>query len=285
MSLDLTISTEAGSKGRSFKGSLLASIDADRLWEGGNGADPMLRRPVYAVVGSSEQQSKTLLANLRTGRKAELGVVESHRKAPLRMELLRSAGYRFVQQRCPSGVVIVAYLPDLFEIDPGMVDPKQITFVLAPSREWVSQDAMSPAVVADAVAHGLSLGVDVCENWRDDDAPAIEARLADWARLAPLFAAYIDRRTRAPLIPSVAFQLQLFVACLDKGFATLSTPPHTSRFKRDAPFGMNVAMGYREHDVEEIGHLPGVAFRATHEDFEPFLAEQAALYVKTGRKI
>lgn len=249
------IQTGDGEKGRSFRATLLAYVRAFEF-----GTDNI--RPAYMTLATSAAEAAPFLANLRKGRKAE---VANGGKGD-RFELLKSAGYAFALQKHPEGTAITAYLPGLFALDPGMVDPTGVRFVVLPSRQW----AAAHPVDAKAVAHARR----AC--------PDVEGDFAALAPTATLFAAYLDRRTRCPLIADQGFYLQILVAALTQGLASLSTRDRYGG--RDRPWGQHGFL--EEHDTEAVGLLPGVACRATHGALEAFLAEQVGIYygAKRGRK-
>lgn len=135
----LVIRTGKSEKGRSFQGTLLAYADADALWTLG-GANTEVHRPVWFVAACSEQEAGPFQANLRLGNMAEVpnGNRGTGRNSKGdRFELCRSARYQYAVQRLPAGTVIQAFLPELFAIDPGMVDPEAVRFVMVPAKTWL----------------------------------------------------------------------------------------------------------------------------------------------------
>src|SRR3990167_7260915 len=133
--MDLTevvIAPETGKKGRSFGALHLASATADALWPGGATKKGYVSRPVYAVFLGSDAEMRPFAANLQLGRLAATG---EHRRRHRQggYEFLKSAGYRQAVQRHEEGAVLTVYLPELLNLDPGMVDPEIVRFVLAPS--------------------------------------------------------------------------------------------------------------------------------------------------------
>jgi len=259
-------------KGRTFEALLLASVAANPFWPGGaTGSDNF--RPVWAMFAGSDQELRAFMANLTLGRKATFSGTGytgyRHRQSVL--ELLKSAGYQTIWQREAEGAIATVFLPELFQMDPGMVDPEGASFILLPSREWVQAQNLDPNPL---VQHARRCGFLL---------PPEE--LAKWAPLAFLFSAYLDRRTRCPLVTDGRFYMQLMLECLKQGLASFSTKdPY---YYHDRGFGENQALQYREQDVEEVGLLPGLAFRAKHPDLEKLMAEQVSVFFKLteGRTI
>lgn len=254
----LIIEPKTEGKGRSFEALALAWVTADTLWPGGNNGNSI--RPVWLMFAGSPEQLRAFSANLISGRKAQVLDLNSSRyeKHPPQMELLKSAGYALSSQRTSGSTVITAYLPDLFLIDPGMVDPAGIQFCLLPSQEWVDSQVWN---VDRAVEHVSKLEYNCTEE-----------ALQILAPISGLFAVYLDRRTRCPLIKDERFYLQLLCACLDRGLASLSSEATYSTWGRTS------SLGFKEFHTETVGLLPGIACRASHADMEQLLAEQAKLF-------
>lgn len=255
MPIDITIETQqnATKKGRTFKGQLIARVIGDGIWPGGE-TDTEVERPVFAVIVASVGEAGPLVANLRAGRRAILGEHRgySRRKAP-GIEFLKSAQYEWRTQRHPEGVIIQAFLRELVQLDGGLVDPSGIRFVLLPPASAIVKPAENAT------------------TWSQEDGPTDDDRaLIDG--LAPWFAAWVDRRTRAPLVPDRRFQALLLTRCLGAGLASFS---HDGRAYRTS-WGRTASLGYVETDLDLVGLGPGLAMKATHEEFERVLGETVA---------
>lgn len=206
---DLRIEPAEEGKGRTFRAAMLAHVEADHLWSSGSG-DTI--RPVYAAIAAGHGEIGPFLANLRTGRKAIVGPERYGKSKGRQVEFLRSAGYSYVTQRHPEGVVCQIFLREVVQLDPGMVDPKNgIRFLCMP-----------PAG-SDPVAHWI---------------------------------AWLDRRTRAPLIPDPAFHQMLLDRCIKAG----------------AVGGSARKLCYA-YGVEDVGLSTPIAMLASHAGFEELLAE------------
>ena len=252
-----------GDKGRTFEAILLAHVEADRLWDGGS-TSPDAIRPVWMMVGGSESEVKAFTANLRCGKKAILGNATHYRRKEQEYEILRSAGYQVTFQKVTSGMVATLHLPELFRLDPGMVDPEGVRFCILPPAEWTRSQSFDPAVVTHVQALGF-------------DKPAEE--IVSMIPLAALFCAYLDRRTHCPLVSDMRFYLQIFLSALNQGIASWSTDPQA--YYRDSPWGCHKHLGFKETDTSVVGLLPGVACMASHENLETFLAEQVDVYFQS----
>lgn len=250
-------------KGRAFTGTCLANVEADSLWPGGL-TDTKSERPVWAMFVGSEKELRPFIANLRLGRQASIvGERSYYRKKDPTIEFLKTAGYRFTWQREGSDAIVTAYLPDLFNLDPGMVDPKGVQFVLLPSAEWVARQTIDPGPIVDHIRSmgELPMGVEFFEGL---------------VPIAYLFAAYLDRRTRCPLLADGRFYMQLLCACLTKGLASMSTGDQY--YYGNAPWGYSIRHQFKEHNTQQAGLLPGISFMATQEAIEETLAEQVTLF-------
>lgn len=254
-------------KGRTFRAMCLATIEADSLWQGG-GADD--RRPVWSMFIGSENELRPFAVNLQLGRKAQFVSNTHSSKRDHRIELLKSARFALSFQREAEGSIATAYLPDLFRLDPGMVDPTGARFVLAPTAAWVASQKVDPKPL---VEHALRL------PYADKIEPELLPTLAP---MAYLFAAYLDRRTRLPLLADGRFYLQLLLACLDQGCASFADKASDRGYNGYAydrrAWGYNRGLRFFAEGVEDVGLAPPIAFGADHKAFGELLAEQVAVF-------
>jgi hypothetical protein len=239
-------------KGRSFTASCLAIVEADTLWDGGTISDDT--RPVFAMFAGSDQEMRPFQANLRIGKKAHfVSDQRSYRKKTDKIEFLRSAGYQYTWQREAEGSILTVRLPELFEMDPGMVDVWGAKFVMLPTKEWLAAQTIDPKPALD---HVKQLGFN-----RELD--------PNFVPLASLFAVYLDRRTRCPILMDERFYLQLFIASLTEGLAS---------FPDDGGYGDKFGVRKSFRFWQQTADLPelseAVAFKASHEQIEKLLAEQ-----------
>ncbi len=253
---ELVIQPKEEGKGRSFVSTLLASVQADALWARSS-ADST--RPVYMMFGGTENELRPFIANLQLGRKAEYLNPNRYSRTNDKLEVLKSVGYQTVWQRTPHGATVTMFLPELFRLDPGMVDPTGVTFVILPEKKWLASVEPNAA----ALDHIKPL------------ASKATPEQLDWIlRIAPLFIAYLDRRTRCPLINDVRFYAQVLVNALSDGLASFSSETHNYHNRE---WGKS-SWGFKEIDTDDIGLAPGLAFRTTHEVLEAFLAAQVKFF-------
>ncbi len=261
---DLVIQQADSKKGRVFGATQVALVTADGLFPEGASGETI--RPVWAMFAGTEAELRPFIANLRTGRKAEKPSNYSRRgNNSERLEFLKSVGYQVAWQKETEGCLVTLYHPDLFRLDPGMVDPDGISFVLLVPSAWSAAQNLDPAT---AVEHVQNIGCPV------DESLNLEALVPT----AHLFAAYLDRRTRCPILADGRFYLQLFLSALDKRLA--SFPGDNFRwnaYDRDA-WGYNHLHGFNAQDLDKVGILHAISLRSPHEEFEAFLAEEVRIF-------
>jgi len=256
---DVVIESNEGGKARSFRALRLASVEADMLWPGGQ-ADTVTQRPVWSMFCGSDQEMRAFAANWTAGRRASL--LSNNRKAD-RMELLKSANFSATWQREPEGTILTTFLPELFQMDPGMISEAGAAFIVLPTVEWLGAQEIDnvPAILE----HGKGF---LPENsGLEDDV------LRQLVPMSFLFCSYLDRRTRCPLISDGRFYYQFLLVCLARGLASWSKNHYRS-------FGVHNKFRFSETLTAEVGLAPGIAFKASHADLEEVLAEQVALYYR-----
>lgn len=262
---DLIIQPQEGKKGRSFRATCVSTVIADALFPEGGGATI---RPVWAMFAGSDAELRPFAANLKLGRKAERDTNSYSRRGgdSERYEFLKSIGYHMAWQREAEGSLVTLYHPDLFRLDPGMVDPRGLSFVMLVPKEWSDRQRLD---VREPVLHVLRIN-----NFR---CPLSSKMLEALVPTAYLFAAYLDRRTRCPLIADGRFYLQLLLAAMAQGLA--STPGgdlkwHSSR----DDWGYNKQHAFAAYGLDQVGITHAISAKASHVDFEAFLAEQVQVF-------
>ncbi len=286
---DVRIEPKVAGKGRTFRATYLASASADKLWEGGETDTGDIERPVFAVFAGSDAELRPFVANLMLGRRGLVGENSNYGRRRVKgFEFLKSAGFRYLWQREDEGTIVTVYLPELFLMDPGMVDPKVAKFVLLPSASWAARQEIDAAPI---MKHARRLSSVKKANKLPDDqyareqfeAPLPDDKLASLVPTAYLFAAFLDRRTRAPLLADGRFYLQVMLACLDKGLASWS--PTREHYYGNALFGEHKALAFVEYGTTDAGYLPGLAFKASHDELEALLAREVTTYFElTGEE-
>jgi hypothetical protein len=266
---DIVIAPQEQGKGRSFAAVCVATIEADRLWEGGLTATDNMR-PVWAQFATSEQELRPFMANLKGGRKAQfIKGAGYYQKKHERLELLKSAGYQVTWQREAEGSIATVFLPELFQLDPGMVDTKDARFIVLPTKGWAASQKIDPQPI---VQHTRKMLVDVVGGV----IPLTADQLAALVPMAFLFCSYLDRRTRRPLYSDGRFFMQLMMACLSKGHA--SWPCDDSyRWRHEKTFGRHPGLHFTQ-DTADAPMDEAIAFHATHEEIDELLSEQVTLF-------
>jgi hypothetical protein len=252
-------------KGRQFRANLMGYITADFLWEGGQ-ADTQHIRPVYATLAGTEASLRPFLANIRKGRKADIRKETTYRQeTDGRLELLKTAGYEYIWQRGEKVALLTAYLPDLFQLDPGMIDHEIMGFLSAVPGWWANtQAAKLPAAEVGRVRRHLAkLGDTYSEEETRQLIP-----------IAAHFAAMLDKRTRRPLINDLAFSVQLYTSALKHNVARQPKEP-SSRYTHPS-----ARAGFEVYGVGALGFAALTAVNVTQRVIDDLLA----MNIKEWRK-
>lgn len=255
--MDYVIEPQDGKKGRSFRATCAAMMTANSLWDGGS-SDNI--RPVWSVFAGTEGELRPFMMNLKLGRKANPAGAWRSRPND-RVEFMKSSGFYTSWQREALGSLATIYHPELFRLDPGMVDPKGLSFILAVPQDWEKAQSLD---VEAPVKHVTKLS----------SSTLTEEELAALVPTAYLFAAYLDRRTRCPIPTSGDFYLQILSAALHVGIATF---PGTD-VKYGRTDGYTGKFGFHAYGLEDVGISHAVACMTDHPTFEKFLAEEVTKY-------
>ena len=238
----------------------MAVVIANSLFEEGSLGSTV--RPVWAMFAGTETELRPFAVNLKLGRKSE-PVTDRYGKIgdKERFEFLKSVGFGLSWQRESEGALVTLYHPELFRLDPGMVDPAGAKFILLVPSYW----AKSQEVDVDTLtAYAMTLGY-----------PLEETFLMSLAPTAYLFAAYLDRRTRCPLVADGRFYMQLLLSALDKGLA--SFPGNDLKYDSwhsSESWGYHSRFGFRAKWLDHVGIEQAICFNAEHPTLEAFLAKE-----------
>lgn len=257
---EVAIAPVSEGKGRTFRSSVLGFVEARGLWDGGSGGGDVIR-PCWALFAGSEQEIRPFVANALAGRKMSLGD-GGYRRHTKRLELLKSARYEVAWQREVEGSLATVFLPDLFRVDPGMVDPAGAKFIVLARRELLASQAIDD--VGSIARHAMRLG------HRGVDEDLARALVP----MAFLFVVYLDRRTRCPIYADGRFYLQLLLAFLASGAASFA---RLREGYNEPGFGQHSALVHAD-DLAPLGIDRPIGFSASHEIIEQTLAEQTTLF-------
>ncbi len=260
-----------GEKGRSFAAELLAAIEVDHLWEYGRTTTDV-RRPVWMVVASSEQNMRAFHANLLTGKRAE---TVSNNSTKERWELVPSAGYAHHSRRIGNSVVTTYFLPELLRLDPGMVDPVNIRFMAIPAKAWVdSQSFDLPAARARLLQLADVTPAAILESQKrwEQAGERLSVVLSDEALHlllceGSLMLAYLDRRCRYPIPFDPVFGAWLNLVCREDQLLMRPTNLYRGGFRTVTP--------------ENVNAFPGFAFMSSHDTFGTTLSREVRRWFNT----
>ncbi len=285
--MEIMIQQEDGEKGRAMHGHVLAYITAD----GVNGGNTENLRPVFACVASSEAQIRPLIANLRMGKKAVF-LHDNPTSREGKLEFLKSFKIGCSYQRCPSGVVATLVAPDVFTRNPGMVDPSGINFILAPESSVLQGLKWDRKLAMDAVQAFFNhlCGIEKNRQAEFDRefnekygygssrawvAPDFHHEFMEYLDHTPLFAAYLDSRTRCPLIDDLRFMAVLLYRCMD--LKLCGGAMGRNRWEDDRKWGKLRSM--TSQGLEMIHLAPALGMFTSHNDFETVLKEVSVWYL------
>lgn len=268
---DLTIVTDEGSKGRSFRATLLAHATSRSLWAGGTHDN---LRPIWAMIATTDAESLPFIRNLQCGRKANC-FGDGNRDKASTFELLKSAGYEYQAQRHPEGVVWTCFLPELFRIDAGMSDPEGVKFAMLPAAGWLAdEDHATAKWLAGLYREEAGDWYGAEKRQAESDAKRLSEMLY-LTRVSGLFAARLNSRTRCPLIPDPRFYSLILAALLNSGQAGLAG---VESYTRESWGRLG---SFREEGLQAVGIAPGVVCETAHVQLEPVLAACVKTYEST----
>ena len=282
-------------KSRSFAATLLGYVIASDLYD--ERESKTTERPLRLSVAGRDTELNPFVANLVSeGRQAELGnLPESPRwERPTRVECLRSLEYATVWQRgCGSAGATAAqvYIRSLCEPASPQHDVPDVRFVCHVPTRW-ADERLKAEVLADharcqqIVSHAAALGVLHGSHSRLLPLP-LKLTADEALQLVPLatyFARFVDQATDVPLVPEPAFFLQLYLAALQSGIASLSQTEVSRRSytREDSSDRWFFArrrdlLGFIEYGVQNMGLLPGVAVWCSHAQLGRLVTEQISL--------
>jgi hypothetical protein len=214
------------------------------------------------------------------------------------LELLKSAGYRMLWQRLVGGpdgplAIVTAYLPELFVLDPGLIDPAGVQFVALTPQWWAQQQLAqlrADAPAWDALQTHVAALTRMGPLGPSEPESSREELLALVAQ-AVHCVAFIERRTTRPLPPTPAFALQLFLAGLQRGILTVAAPTEPGQRASGRSAGDPADPADRwawarhpevgalaECQTATVGLAPPVACRCPHATLDTFLAAEVERY-------
>lgn len=254
-------------KTRSFKSTCLGVIEAAHLC-GFTSSDNEMK-PIWAMFVGSENEIKPFIVNLLLGNKAIVDNGSYSRKRE-RIVCPKSAGYKVTWQKEEEASIATVFLPEYFLLDPGMVEPDFIKFVVMPHIEWCNNQKIDTKPIIDHISTLLPISPSGFFS---------EENLIQLVPIAFLFCAYLDRRTRCPLITDGRFYLQLLIACLTEGLAFL--PKDNTKYYGYG--SKDYAISYSSLEgppLETLGLAGGISFSSDHIQLETLLAKEVDIFFR-----
>jgi len=219
-------------KSRIFSVRLLGYLAANALWDAPTSGKHI--RPAWIAYLGTDQELRPFTANFRGGQPA---LTYSGKT----LAMPKKSAHRWVTQRVPGASVTMAYLPELFHLEPAIVD-EHCRFIFAPPRWWVEAQAATLTAEFGDDAH-------------------------DAARAA-LFTAFLDRRTPMPIVNDLRFHLQLYRAALE------ASRNHPRAFGHAGRDGSHLS---GSHDPG-CGLETPLAVYLSQDTLRRFIVEQTALF-------
>ena len=226
---------EKGKRSREFSARLFGMLTASAFWDKDWGSGSS--QPLWLAYAAREQEAKAFTANLRDGRVVTLG------NSSFRLESLTP--YRFLEQATPEGLIVTAYIPALFDLEPASPYVDNVKFLFAPPCWWL-----------------------------DAQEAELEPRFGDDARdaaRAALFAAYLDRRTALPILADLRFQLLLYREALEQEWIYRAIEGST----RTLAFTQSLALS---------GLDSPLGVRTTQDDISDLISTQTRLYAEEEQR-
>lgn len=297
--------SEEETKTREFSLTLLASIEADSLWDGGrtvlseNGTSHGYNsphRPVFLLLAGTPGEATPFLANFMRGRSAYLHDHDNRYRsnsASSRYEILKTAGFTKGEQKgvgSSGESVFTIFLGELFEISPGLLDKEEdVRFVTPPlpfDKAEETLHLLNDEQREDVLAYARNVRLldaeasllGIPNNWS-------EQALLELVPRAMHCAACLSGRIFHPFPVSPSFCLHLYLSGLRHGIFSL---PH----KDGGRWGSNVGdgwdwarhqssfPGFQAQGLREFNFLDPVACHASHQQITDFLSEQIQFFTQ-----
>jgi hypothetical protein len=130
--------TREGQKTRVFHADLVALVGAPGLGlELGAARKDNTLRPVLLAYAATEQEARAFTANLRLGHPA----IDARSGRSFRIEIPRSASFRFETVPAAGGTLTFAYRPSAFALQPQTADAPRLRFLCMPPKWWIEREA------------------------------------------------------------------------------------------------------------------------------------------------
>lgn len=213
---NIIVTTDEGSKGRSFSGILLGYIQASYCVPRANAI-----RPVWACIATTEGQASALSANLRLGKIAQ-GRSNTY-------EFMKSLQYSSYIQRTPRGTFITLYLPKYFEVD--AISDQDIEFILAPDKEWLSAQPV------------LGIDPDLVRSWRPNRYAEDITTLPHFEQMSVYCISMLENRSKYPIVQDPEFYVQLTQALIWNGSVSVD---------RHRGYGTSYATGMEDCGIPSV---------------------------------
>lgn len=235
-------------KSRTFRVHLLGYLTSPPGFPALPGDSEKHDLPVWIAYTGSDAEVQAFTANFRVGRAAEIeekGRPKHHRSVKNHLLVAKSAGHKWQIRRFDDATVALGYVPELFHLEPPPPSPD------ATHHDWIF---CPPGWWLDKAIAGL-------EERHGAQAPL-------FAR-ATYFAAYLDRRSRLPILRDPEFHVRLYEAAKHERW-TSSLPD----------FSDETAVL-----IDDLGFATLLGVHVTPKDLDEFLRRETESYAEHLRSL
>lgn len=233
--------------------------------------DDKLIQPVSVLIVGDDSSVRAVVANLRTGRRCWLTDRKRNtvrNKQPYPSLDLTGTKYQYLFQQFDEGTICHVYSIDLYNQDPGMIDPDDIQFIAPVPKQWVEeQQQYLQAIDPELKSWAIKEFTKVCKPQSLKSEHEWQSIADSIVECAAMTCVYLDRRTRIPILPDLRFQVRLFLECVTVGLCRYPEQKN-ERYSRQWGFS---GPSFISND-REMGLVWSIQCRASHDSFQSVLA-------------
>lgn len=229
--------------------------------------DDRIVQPASVVMLGDDASVRAVVANLRTGRRCWLTDRKrntTRNKQPYPSLDLTGTKYHYLFQQFDEGTICHVYSVDLYNQDPGMIDPDDIQFIAPVPKQWAAEQNVDPILATWAKNEFAKL----CKPQDLKSEIEWESIANSIVECAAMTCVYLDRRTRIPILPDLRFQVRLFLECMTVGLCRYPEQIIQGRYSRQWGFNGPAFTS----DDNEMGLLWSIQCRASHDSFQSVLS-------------
>ena len=289
----LSIVSESEKKSRSFGSFLASTIIADELWSGGEATTEHIR-PVFLILTSTEQELRFFTTNLKCGNLASFPRRGYGRKAGDQLELLKTAGYKYIFQKnidLQGASAVTIYLPQLIEPEPSCaIDGNSCKFVCLTPQAWYTQQLAKISDEQRIEYISFIRSAYTAINLSLDVIPDID--IINLLPIAARFSFYLDRRIPYPIIADMKFYLLLLFEFLrNKAASLVQTNESSSHYYQNSSttdpwiWARNRTFSsFEAESISDFGFLQPIACNIATKDLKDLLSSITYMFINGSKK-